>query len=1083
MKKHEQMTKAELIRCIKKLEQRAPAVDVAFEHERLLHELQVHQVELETQNRELRDAQLLLEGSRDRYADLYDFAPVGYVTLDDKGVIREINLTAAGMLGGERTRLVGVPFHLHVVREDLAQFREHLGRQKNPEGLVTTELRLAPKDRVALPVMMQSVLVYDAEKKTHLCRATLTDITERKRAEQAARQSAELNQGILSSLSAHIAVLDKAGNIIAVNEAWNRFARENGDSSLARTAVGANYLDACLHATGLPRADAQRALEGIQSVLNGSLHHFGMDYSCDSPREKRWFQMSVTPLSAGGRGAVISHLDISQLRLAEAALSEREARHRAVLETAVDGIITINERGIIETFNQAAEKLFGYRPGEVIGQNISLLMPSPDRERHDKYLANYHATGERKIIGIGREVLGRRKDGSTFPLELSVSEVQLADRRIFTGIVRDITRRRRAEGALREERDFVSAVLEIAGALVIVLDDSGRIVRFNRACEKLTGYESEEVLGKPFWDFLLPPEEVAAVQKVFKKLQTVQLPSHYENHWLTKAGERRWIAWSNTVLKMGDGTVKHVIGTGLDITERRRDELRRNILYEMSRVLAAAGSLAEAAPQILQTVAEALRWEVGEFWETQGEPKALRMVHVWHAPGKELAAFVKHSLKLSLEMFDGLPGRALATQEPQWIEDTAQCDYFSRRREASRAGLRSAAAFPIRLHGQPLGVMAFLTDKPSAPDADLLQMFASLGSQIGQFMERKNAEQSLLEANEFGQQVMNGAQAGIVAYDREGRFLAWNSFMEQLSGYRAEEVLGRRTLEIFPFLREQHFEEMFQRALTGEVFEGAETPFTVPERGRQGWKVERFAPLRDARQEIAGVIVAVRDITERRRLETELLEISDRERQRIGHELHDDLGQQLTGLEMKCFILLEDLEAQDLSAQRKMFQGQVRRMGGALRECVAITRSLARGLAPVQVKADGLMEALGLLAHNTHLPGKINCRFVCRAPILLHDSQTAGHLFRIAQEAVNNALKHSKRRPISIRILLARERDGLRLQVKDNGRGLPRRGKARPGMGLEVMRHRAHIIGATLELHSKPGQGVTISCMVSPGNL
>jgi len=135
---------------------------------------------------------------------------------------------------------------------------------------------------------------------------------------------------------------------------------------------------------------------------------------------------------------------------AGAALRDSEQRLRAILETAVEGIITIDERGTIESVNPAAEKLFGYRASEALGQNISLLMPSPYREQHDRYLSHYRDTGERKIIGIGREVSGQRKDGSVFPLELAVSEVRLAGRRIFTGFVRDISRRKQAEQELLE---------------------------------------------------------------------------------------------------------------------------------------------------------------------------------------------------------------------------------------------------------------------------------------------------------------------------------------------------------------------------------------------------------------------------------------------------------------------------------------------------------------------------------------------------------------------------------------------------------------------------------------------------------
>lgn len=127
------------------------------------------------------------------------------------------------------------------------------------------------------------------------------------------------------------------------------------------------------------------------------------------------------------------------------ALADSEARLRAILETAVEGIITISETGIIESFNLAAEKMFGYRADEVLGRNVSMLMPGPHRDRHDNYLAAYRRTGHAKIIGIGREVAGRRKNGAIFPMDLSVSEVKLADRRIFTGFIRDITERKRLE--------------------------------------------------------------------------------------------------------------------------------------------------------------------------------------------------------------------------------------------------------------------------------------------------------------------------------------------------------------------------------------------------------------------------------------------------------------------------------------------------------------------------------------------------------------------------------------------------------------------------------------------------------------
>jgi two-component system, LuxR family, sensor kinase FixL len=134
----------------------------------------------------------------------------------------------------------------------------------------------------------------------------------------------------------------------------------------------------------------------------------------------------------------------------ESAVRDREERLRAILETAVEGIITIDERGLIESFNRASETIFGYTAAEVIGKNVSVLMSAPHRERHDGYLENYRHTGHAKIIGIGRETFARKKDGTLFPIDLSVSEVRLSDRRIFTGFIRDITERKRLEKEVLE---------------------------------------------------------------------------------------------------------------------------------------------------------------------------------------------------------------------------------------------------------------------------------------------------------------------------------------------------------------------------------------------------------------------------------------------------------------------------------------------------------------------------------------------------------------------------------------------------------------------------------------------------------
>jgi len=148
-------------------------------------------------------------------------------------------------------------------------------------------------------------------------------------------------------------------------------------------------------------------------------------------------------------------LEHSRLHSATASLSAQQARLSAVLNTVVDGIITIDRHGTIDTCNPAAERIFGYNSAEVIGQNVKILMPAPYRDEHDQYIKNYQSTRKGRIIGIGRAVTGRRKDGTEFPMELAVSEMVVEGKQMFTGVVRDITERQHADTMKRE---FVSVV-------------------------------------------------------------------------------------------------------------------------------------------------------------------------------------------------------------------------------------------------------------------------------------------------------------------------------------------------------------------------------------------------------------------------------------------------------------------------------------------------------------------------------------------------------------------------------------------------------------------------------------------------
>ncbi len=255
-------------------------------------------------------------------------------------------------------------------------------------------------------------------------------------------------------------------------------------------------------------------------------------------------------------------------------LAAREERYRslvqAILDTAVDAILTIDESGSVESMNRAATRLFRYHPEEVLGQNIKMLMPSPDRERHDGYLERYRETSEPRIIGVGREVVGLRKDGTTFPCHLAVSEVHYQGRRVFAGFVRDVSEIRAAQNDLRAERDFAESLIDAAQVIVLLLDPNGHVLRFNRYLEEITGYRKEDVRGGNWMQDFIPERARARVAHVFERALQGQSTDGYVNDIVTRAGDERTIAWWNRALEDEAGNLVGVLAVGHDITELRR---------------------------------------------------------------------------------------------------------------------------------------------------------------------------------------------------------------------------------------------------------------------------------------------------------------------------------------------------------------------------------------------------------------------------------------------------------------------------------------------------------------------------------
>jgi two-component system, LuxR family, sensor kinase FixL len=228
-------------------------------------------------------------------------------------------------------------------------------------------------------------------------------------------------------------------------------------SSLAADLLSAPALDLPLSQFWLLLHSDDRA--GVEATLRQSLakgEDFDLDFRAMRPGSKSaWLRMRGRAFPGRGKsgeihGIFIETGDLTEAKMAQQALAEREAHLQSVLDTVPDAMIVIDTTGIMQSFSATAERLFGYTAEEAVGQNVSILMPSPYRQQHDGYLSRYLMTGEKKVIGTGRLVVGLRKDGSTFPMELSVGEMRWGERRFFTGFIRDLTERQETQQRLQE---------------------------------------------------------------------------------------------------------------------------------------------------------------------------------------------------------------------------------------------------------------------------------------------------------------------------------------------------------------------------------------------------------------------------------------------------------------------------------------------------------------------------------------------------------------------------------------------------------------------------------------------------------
>lgn len=544
-------------------------------------------------------------------------------------------------------------------------------------------------------------------------------------------------------------------------------------------------------------------------------------------------------------------------------------------------------------------------------------------------------------------------------------------------------KRRQVEEKLKVEQAFRAAIENSVPSGIAAVDLGGRQSYVNPAFCRMVGWSQAELVGArpPFvyW----PPEEIEAITAALGKVAPdKEAADSVELRLRRRDGERFYALVQVTLLHSSLGQVTGLVSSVSDITERKQAEARLNAEHNIARLLSSAPSLEQAAPGIIAEMLGGLEADVGGLWLVDAPQELLRpAVMRPRAATPGLTPFVEEQLRLTYAPGEGLPGRVWQERQAAWVADLAKPPYFRRQELAAAAGLHSEVAFPILSADEVVGVFDFFTVRSLEPGPALQNMITAIGGDIGQFIQRRNAEAAVRRA--------------------------------------------RDELE----LRVQ----------------------------------QRTADLRTANARLQTAI------SERQQLERDLLEITEKERRRIGLDLHDDLGQKLSGIA----LMTKGLELR-LAKLRAAEAKEAAKIHALVEQAMTHASELAHDLATLDFRENDLPVALGELAERAQDLFSISCRFKASGKVPALEPNVVSQLYKIAQEAVTNAIKHGKAKRVNIG--LSNGSDKVTLTVQNNGRPFPALKGHATGMGLRIMNYRARLIGASLEVKGAGSKGTLVTC-------
>ncbi len=629
---------------------------------------------------------------------------------------------------------------------------------------------------------------------------------------------------VLNSIPSQIAVLDAAGSIVQVNEAWSTFARENGGSESLANAVGTSYLKVCRFAKGPWANDALVVHDGIRAVLSGERGTFEFEYPCHSLNEQRWFLMTASPFKGTLGGAVVSHVDITRPKLAE---TPRAAFGRIIEQSLNEIYIFAADTLRFIEVNEEACRNLGYTLDE-----LQSMTPIDISAEHTE---DTFALLARPLLNDAKDkivftMVHRRKVGSEYPVEVHLQRMMFNGRQVYAAVILDITRRTQTEEALAQARLF----LESAPDATLIVNDGGKVEVANSQTTKLFGYTQKELCGMSI-EVLVPEcfrgghlehgEQLSVIPKVF-----LNTNADLDLYAVTKTGQEISIEVSVSSIHTGDGTL--VAAAIRDVSKRKQAE-------------------------------QELRQSQQHFQDlVEGSVQGI----VIERDGRVL--FANQSFADIFGYED--PAEIVTAESISSLYHPDELDRMIQYRTAHRGAAQALANYELRGVRKDGGVVwlearerAFMWDDEPAVLSTMIDI-----------SERRRVEEALFQEKERVQVTLESIGDGVITTDAQGRVNYCNAVAEALTGVSRDEALGQPLTSVFNIVNEQTRDRVADpivRCLIEDTVVGLASHTVLLNRHGHEYAIQdSAAPIRDRQGELLGAVLVFSDVSEQRRLNREM---------------------------------------------------------------------------------------------------------------------------------------------------------------------------------------------------------------------